>query len=182
MKTSRRFPSIHESTIFDIRGKASIPKTTHIEAGTIIQIGEEAELVIGEKATIYPGVIIRAEIGKIEIGENVSLGPGVRIYETRGGLHIGKNSLIAGGVSMCGVSHGFKDIDLPIREQPQEIAEIHIGEDTWIGMNVVINPGVRIGSHSVIGSGSVVTRSVESWGIAYGVPCRRVGDRRRITE
>lgn len=180
MTGTRTFPSIHETAIIDIRGKAIIPKTTHIEAGAIIQVGKDAELILGEKVTIYPGVIIRAELGRIEIGSNVSLGPGVRIYEPRGGLYIGNNSLIAGGVSMCGVSHGFKDTGLPIRQQPQRIERIEIGEDTWIGMNAVINPGIRVGSHSVIGSGSVVTRSIEDWGIAYGVPCRRVNDRREI--
>jgi len=180
MKESRIFPSIHETAILDLRGKASLPKTTHIEAGVVIQIGEKAELVVGERVTIYPGVIIRAEAGKIVLGDNVSLGPGVRIYEPRGGVYIGNNSLIAGGVSMCGVSHGFKDIDRPIREQPHKSERIDIGEDTWIGMNAVINPGVQIGGHSIIGSGSVVTRSIEAWGIAYGVPCRRVNDRREM--
>ena len=49
---------------------------------------------------------------------------------------------------------------------------ILIGDDVWIGGNSVINPGVRIGSNVVIGSGSVVTRDIPSGVIAAGNPCR----------
>ena len=42
----------------------------------------------------------------------------------------------------------------------------------WIGGNVVINPGVTIGSDVVIGSGSVVTHDLPSHVIAAGNPCR----------
>ena len=57
--------------------------------------------------------------------------------------------------------------------------EIVIGDSVWIGGNTVICPGVHIGSCSVIGAGSVVTRDIPDWVIAAGNPCRVV---RRITE
>lgn len=42
----------------------------------------------------------------------------------------------------------------------------------WIGGNVVINPGVKIGSNVVIGSGSIVTRDIPDNVFAAGNPCR----------
>ncbi|MDE6899147.1 MAG: sugar O-acetyltransferase, partial [Lawsonibacter sp.] len=49
----------------------------------------------------------------------------------------------------------------------------------WIAGNVVILPGVTIGSNSVIGAGSVVSKDIPDWVIAVGSPCRVV---RKITE
>lgn len=47
-----------------------------------------------------------------------------------------------------------------------------IGNDCWFGANVVICPGVTIGSNCVIGAGSVVTRDIPDNSFAAGVPCR----------
>ena len=174
-----KLPSIHPSSLIEISSRCVIPESTHIEAGTIIQIGERARLLLGEKVTIYPGVIIRASRGTITIGDDVSLGPGVKIYEPRGGLTIGNSCLIAAGVAMCGVNHGYSRQDIPMREQETVNKTISIGDDVWIGMNTVINPGVTIGSHAIIGSGSVVTKRVGEYSIAYGNPCREYSDRRQ---
>ena len=56
---------------------------------------------------------------------------------------------------------------------------ITIGENVWIGGNVVINPGVHIGNNVVIGSGSVVTKDIPDNVIAVGNPCKVV---REITQ
>lgn len=54
-----------------------------------------------------------------------------------------------------------------------------IGNDCWLGANVVVCPGVTIGDNCVIGAGSVVTRDVPSNSFAAGNPCRVI---RSITE
>jgi maltose O-acetyltransferase len=51
---------------------------------------------------------------------------------------------------------------------------VEIGSDVWVGGGVIILPGVRIGSRSVIGAGSVVTRDVPDGVFAAGNPCRVV--------
>jgi maltose O-acetyltransferase len=53
---------------------------------------------------------------------------------------------------------------------------VEIGDEVWIGGAAVICPGVRIGAHSVIGAGSVVTRDIPSGVFAAGNPCRVVRD------
>lgn len=50
--------------------------------------------------------------------------------------------------------------------------ETVIGNDVWIGCNVVVLAGVRVGDGAVIGAGSVVTRDIPSYAIAYGNPAR----------
>jgi acetyltransferase-like isoleucine patch superfamily enzyme len=165
-------PSIHPSAVVESSGLLSLPPSTHIEAGCVISIGAEAQLILGERNTLYPHVVIRLKAGWIETGREVSFGPGVKIYETRGGLTIGDHCMIAAGVCISGVQHGVDDPTRPMREQPVQALPVVLEEDVWIGMNAVIQPGVTIGAHSVIGSGSVVTRSIPAWSIAHGVPCR----------
>lgn len=173
-------PSIHPTAVIDSSGHLSLPTTTHIEANAVISIGAEASVTLGEKNTIYPGVVIRLKSGELQTGHDVSLGPGVVIYETRAGLRIGDSCMIAAGVKICGVGHGMESIDIPMRLQPIKAQFIEIEDDVWIGMNSVIHPGVRIGAHSIIGSGSIVTKSIPPYSIAYGSPCRVVRTRTSI--
>ena len=49
---------------------------------------------------------------------------------------------------------------------------INIGEDVWVGGNVVFCPGVSVGDRSVIGAGSVVTKDIPSDVFAAGNPCK----------
>jgi len=56
---------------------------------------------------------------------------------------------------------------------------IEIGSDVWVGGGAIICPGVKVGSRSVIGAGSVVTRDIPEGVFAAGNPCRVI---REITE
>ena len=49
---------------------------------------------------------------------------------------------------------------------------VEIGSDVWVGGAAIICPGVTIGSRSIIGAGSVVTRDIPEGAIACGNPCR----------
>lgn len=64
-------------------------------------------------------------------------------------------------------------IDKVQRNQGLEYAyPISIGNNVWIGAGVSIMPGVTIGDDTVIGAGSVVTKSIPSKVVAVGNPCR----------
>ena len=54
---------------------------------------------------------------------------------------------------------------------PQKSAPI-IGDDVWIGTNVVILPGVHIGQGAIIGAGAVVTKDVPPYACVGGVPAK----------
>ena len=56
---------------------------------------------------------------------------------------------------------------------------VTIGDNVWLGSNVVVCPGVTIGDNAVIGAGSVVTKDVPENVIAAGVPCKVI---REITD
>lgn len=86
---------------------------------------------------------------KITVGDNVFIGPS------------------------CGFYTANHPLDYQTRNQGIEQAlPILIGNNVWLGGNVIVLPGVKIGDGCVIGAGSVVTKDIEANSIATGVPCK----------
>jgi maltose O-acetyltransferase len=63
----------------------------------------------------------------------------------------------------------------PRLEGWQRNADVTIGDNVWLGGNVVVCPGVTIGDNSVIGAGSVVVGDIPSNSVAVGNPCQVIG-------
>ena len=95
------------------------------------------------------------DVCRVTIGDFTMFGPGVQILTP---VH-----------PMNAAERRLKEFGRPI----------DIGSDVWVGGAALILPGVRIGSRSVIGAGSVVTRDVPEGVFAAGNPCRVI---REITE
>jgi len=119
----------------------------------------------------------RCDYGKnIRIGENFFANYNLVILDCAK-VSIGDNVLFGPNVSLFTAGH---PIHHEMREGDLEFAfPIRIGDNVWIGGNTVVNPGVEIGENSVIGSGSVVTKSIPANVIAAGNPCKII---RNITE
>ncbi len=109
----------------------------------------------GENFYANTGCVILDE-AEVVFGENVLLGPNVSIY-TAG-----------------------HPADVEQRNEGLEYAyPVTVGNNVWIGGNVVVLPGVSIGDDTIIGAGSVVTKNIPAGVIAAGNPCRII---RRIDE
>jgi len=133
-------------------------------------------LVIGSDTSVMENCVLNTNTGHISIGNNSWLGPGCLLYGNAG-LDIGANVLIAGHTVLSTVSHCHDQVDIPINDQGLDCEPIHIEDDVWIGMNVSILKGVRIGRGCIIGAGSVVTKNIPALSVAVGVPARIVGTR-----
>ena len=122
----------------------------------------------GTKFFIEPP--FRCDYGyNIEIGDNFYSNYNLTILDC-GKVIIGENVLIAPNVSIYTAGH---PIHHELRNDGYEYAfPIFIGNSVWIGGNVIINPGVKIGDNSVIGAGSVITRDIPASVVAVGNPCR----------
>lgn len=143
---SQFFVNIGQKQLRAFCGKlilAKCGKNVNIEKGAVFS----SKVELGDRS----GIGVDADIkGKCVIGNNVMMGPQCIIY-TR--------------------NHKFDDVSIPMREQGfQEEKPVYIGDDVWIGSRVTILPGVKIGSHSIIGAGAVVTKDVPEWAIVGGNP------------
>lgn len=84
-------------------------------------------------------------------------------------VSIGDNVLLGPNVILSTAAHPIDPIE---RRKTEYGAPISIGNDVWIGGNVTILPGVKIGHNCVVGAGSVVTKNVPNNSVAVGSPCR----------
>lgn len=96
------------------------------------------------------------DVGKVVIGDNAQIAPNVSIYTAGHPMHPDSRN--------SGYEYGIP---------------ITIGDNVWIGGNVVILPGVTIGNNVVIGAGSVVSADIPDNMVAVGNPCRII---REITD
>ena len=108
---------------------------------------------------------------RLEIGDDTTIGYHSHIMVI-GHLKIGKHVLIADKVYISDNMHAFEDVTKPVAAQPLLLKPVEIEDEAWIGENVCVLPGVRIGRHSVIGSNSVVTKDVPPYSVAAGVPAQ----------
>jgi maltose O-acetyltransferase len=97
------------------------------------------------------------DVCEVRIGDHTLFGPGVHIY-----------------TATHPMDHELRRPALSDESKgPQEFGKpVDIGSDVWVGGAAIICPGVRIGSRTIIGAGSVVTRDIPNDTFAAGNPCR----------
>jgi len=88
------------------------------------------------------------DVCRVTIGSHTMFGPAVQIYTA---------------------TH---PLEARLRRCQEYGRQVVIGDDVWVGGGAIICPGVSIGSRTVIGAGSVVTRDLPDDVIAAGNPCR----------
>jgi lipopolysaccharide O-acetyltransferase len=112
---------------------------------------------------------------KIEIGDFVSLSNGVHISSIEN-IVIKRNTLIGSGVFISDHNHGsYKGANQSRPDEPPsrrhlEGGPVSVGENVWIGDNVVIVGPVTIGDGAVIGANSVIKKNVPAETIVAGIP------------
>jgi len=131
---------------------------------------EEDDKLFDNDAWVEPPV-------KIDYGTNLRLGENVfvnfnAVFLDTCLISIGSRTLVGPNVSFFSATHPLDPIIRRGTQGPEMGKEIHIGEDCWLGGNVVILPGVTIGRGSVVGAGSVVTKSVPEFTVVAGNPAK----------
>lgn len=139
------------SIVNQLFGKSD--ETTFVNPPFYCDYGSNIE--VGKNCFINYNCVI-LDNAKVKLGDNCLIAPNVSIYTAGHTLHPDARSL--------GYEYGI---------------EITVGDNVWIGGNVVICPGVHIGNNVVIGAGSVVTKDIPDWSFAAGNPCQVI---RKITE
>ena len=114
---------------------------------------------------------------KISIGKRVVIRPGSMLFaDSRvngASITIEDDVLVGSGVHFYTGNHAFDNIEIPIIDQGhRESKGVLIKKGSWIGANAIILPGVTIGENTVIGAGSIVTKSIPSKVVAAGNPAK----------
>ena len=109
-----------------------------------------------------------ADFGKnIKIGKNVFINSGCR-FQDQGGITIGDGSLIGHNVVLATINHDYN----PKKRGMMYLKPIVLEENSWIGSNATILPGITIGENSIVAAGSVVTKDVPANTIVAGNPAK----------
>lgn len=108
----------------------------------------------------------------VSVGHRIYVGS----YSRIGLAEIGDDSMISDNVHIISGAHqhGISDAQ-NFQDQPQRFERVHLGVNVWVGANCVIMSD--IGSGSVIGAGSVVTKPIANQSVAAGVPARIIRER-----
>ena len=133
----------------------------------------ENSTIFDTKLGFYSYVGRNSTLSNVIVGNYCSIGPGVKIG-------LGKHPIsdfvschplfYSSSNHACGVS-------LLSSDRFKSTERITIGSDVWIGANVTVMDGVKIGHGAVLALGCVVTKDVEDFEIVGGVPAKRLGKR-----
>lgn len=106
----------------------------------------------------------------VGINSNAGTRPGCYL-QGNGGIYIGNYVHFASNIGIISGNHDVNNQMYHINK------EVYIGDYTWIGMNSVILPGVKLGTRTIIGAGSVVTKSFpEGFCVIAGNPAKKIKD------
>ena len=116
---------------------------------------------------------------RIRLGDYSGIGRQARLHGT---ISIGKHVMIGPDVNAYTHNHRTDRTDIPMRLQGFEGPRpITIEDDVWIGGQVILLPGVRIGRGAIVGAGAVVTHDVPPYAVAVGNPAHTVKFRDRAS-
>ena len=138
-----------------------------------------AGIALGRGTTLRRGVHIEVSSNLKNLAFGCRIGCRVGVSEgsfigAKGPVSIGDETDIGPGCKIIAENHSFDDLRTPIREQPLSRRGVSIGENCWLGANVVVLDGCAIGSGVVVAASSVVTRDVDAGIVIAGTPAKPV--------
>lgn len=124
------------------------------------------ELGFKDGSSIYDSALV---LGDVRVGKNTWVGP-FTVLDGSGGLTIGDNCSLSAGVQIY--THDTVKWATSGGVESPECAAVSIGNNCYIGPNVIVSKGVTIGDTCIIGANSLVNRDIPSGAKAWGTPAR----------
>ncbi|TDY71190.1 acetyltransferase-like isoleucine patch superfamily enzyme [Leptospira meyeri] len=175
---SNRYHLVCEGTFYSSNGcSIGVGSNLIIPNGTELLLGEG--VYIGRNVEIGPG-------NRIEIGDYTSIQDRTTIL---GDVSIGRYCTFAANISISSGNHYFdkfpelniKDQDRRVLKDPelrnQHSKPVVIEDDCWLGANVFVMNGLKIGKGCVIGANAVITKDVLPYSVVAGVPGKKIRNR-----
>lgn len=156
----------------------------HIGSGTNVPhlyVSWPHQVSLGENCQLEPLINFKYDGPwmpgpRIVIGDNVFIGANSE-FNINEGITVGDYSLIASGCKFIDHDHGI-ELNQTMFSQYGTRSAITIGNDVWLGCNVIVLKGVQIGNGAVVAAGAVVTKSVPAFEIWGGIPAKKIGERK----
>ena len=137
-------------------------------SGPQVRLGNHVHIMTLPEAPVRLSVF--EGMGSISVGDFSLINPGVRVTSAEG-IIIGRSCMLA---MHCSVSDAdWHDTKHRIFA-PGNTAKVILEDNVWLGEGVRVLKGVTIGENTVVGTGSVVTRSLPANVIAAGNPAREI--------
>lgn len=136
---------------------------------------------LGSNIRIDGNVVIAAFSGYFEMGDYIHIGGGCYLG-CGGGVRLLDFSGLSQGVNIYSCSDDYSGKSLTNPTVPHEYlnvtsAPVNLGKHVIVGSGSVILPGVDIGEGTSVGALSLVTKSLEAWGVYCGSPAKKLKDR-----
>ncbi len=170
---------ITKKVIFDINGDNNIifvDRNTSLNKVTFFIRGSGHKVYIGKNCTFNQGTIIWVEDNNctLFIGDNTSVeNAHIALTEPYSKILIGSDCMLAYDIDIrTGDSHSI--IDIETEQRINNAKDIEIKNHVWIAAHARILKGVTIEENSIVATGSIVTKSVESNAIVAGSPAKVV--------
>ena len=125
----------------------------------IVIEGEKSQLCFGSRFYARNNFSIRLANGMLKFGNNVFFNNQCSV-NCLSRIEIGNDTMFGENVKLYDHNHNYADDSIPFCAQGWNVGEIIIGENCWVGSNVVILKNVHIGKNSIIGAGCVVFKDV----------------------
>ena len=143
-----------------------------------IRLKGERRIAIGSGVFIGSGswlqVLDDGDAVALELGDGTSIAGNCVLSAARS-IRLGREVLLARNVYISDHIHAYSDTAQPVLAQGVErVAPVVVDDGAWLGQNVVVCPGVRIGRGAVVGANSVVLEDVPDHSLAVGAPARVV--------
>lgn len=170
--TDRDFAALFENHMVTKRDEMKEKFNRVLPSGEYIfnRYDKAAYLGCGEGSSVYDTAVI---MGDVVIGENVWIGPYTLLEGINGKLTIGNWVSINSGVMIC--THDSTKEYVSGGVMPVEKGDVTIGDNTVIGTLSMVDCGVKIGNHCVIGAHSFVNSDIPDNSIAAGIPAKIIG-------
>ena len=158
-------------------GFAEFGRGTALE--TPVRLLGERRIAIGNDVFVGPGCWLQTmDEGGDEValwigdGSNIA---GNCVISAVSHVRLGKKVLLARNVYISDHIHAYEDATTPVLDQGvARVQPVDIEDGAWLGQNVVVCPGVRIGRGAVVGANAVVLEDVPAFSLAVGAPARVV--------
>ena len=143
------------------------PKVMHSWRVMILRIFGAS---IGKNNSIYPDCKIWAP-WLLQTEHAVGIGPGAEIYNP-GGVRLEHHAIISQYAYLCGATHDYDTVNFTYVKK-----QIVIGPYAWVCAKAIVLPGVHCHEGSVLGAGSVTSKSLDPWTVYSGNPAKPVKPR-----